>query len=366
VDEDIDDVAGSVVDADSTDTADSAVSAAIPVPEPGTSADSAGSGASKAGTSGQSARRPSVRKAASNGNGRAAARSKPAAEPAVEDEPGFSAHVPEPERVDDAGPAMPADEIWSSAKFASPTESVLEATPPPPVEPWPAPGSLLSSPPMPSDFSSSSASARYVASLGTEPPKPSFTPVSAASAPTAPVAPPAPAAPPANPAAKPPTQAFPRPAGVAAAVAAVTAPKKPKAPRAPKPPKATVRKSAAREAHLTIARVEPWSVMKFSFAVSVVSFIILFVAVAVLYGVLSALGVFTSIQHLVSNVTSSSDQQGVDATKWFSASRILGYTVLLGGVNIVLITALSTIGAVIYNLTTRLIGGVEVTLKEAD
>jgi Transmembrane domain of unknown function (DUF3566) len=106
--------------------------------------------------------------------------------------------------------------------------------------------------------------------------------------------------------------------------------------------------------------------MKFSFAVSVVAFIILFVAVAVLYGILSALGVFDSIQHLVSNVTSSSDQAGVNADKWFSASRILGYTVLLGGLNIVLITAVSTIGAVIYNLTSRLIGGVEVTLKEAD
>jgi hypothetical protein len=56
----------------------------------------------------------------------------------------------------------------------------------------------------------------------------------------------------------------------------------------------------------------------------------------------------------------------VDATKWFSASKILGYTVLLGGLNIVLITAISTIGSVIYNLTSRLIGGVEVTLKEAD
>jgi Transmembrane domain of unknown function (DUF3566) len=125
-------------------------------------------------------------------------------------------------------------------------------------------------------------------------------------------------------------------------------------------------KRSARQAHLTIARVEPWSVMKFSFAVSLVAFVILFVAVSVLYGTLSALGVFTSLQHVVQSVTSSQDSTGVNAAKWFTASRILSYTALLGALNIVLITAMSTIGAVVYNLTSRLIGGVEVTLRETE
>ncbi len=130
-------------------------------------------------------------------------------------------------------------------------------------------------------------------------------------------------------------------------------------------PKGSAKRSA-RQAHLTIARVEPWSVMKFSFVVSLVAFVILFVAVAVIYSTLSALGVFTSLQHVVQSVTSSQDSSGVDAAKWFTASRILSYTALLGALNIVLITAMSTIGAVVYNLTSRLIGGVEVTLRETE
>ena len=125
-------------------------------------------------------------------------------------------------------------------------------------------------------------------------------------------------------------------------------------------------KRSSRQAHLTIARVEPWSVMKFSFVVSLVAFVILFVAVSVIYGTLSALGVFTSLQHVVQSVTSSQNSNGVNAAKWFTASRILSYTALLGALNIVLITAMSTIGAVVYNLTSRLIGGVEVTLRETD
>ena len=125
-------------------------------------------------------------------------------------------------------------------------------------------------------------------------------------------------------------------------------------------------KRSSRQAHLTVARVEPWSVMKFSFVVSLVAFVILFVAVSVIYGTLSALGVFTSLQHVVQSVTSSQDSSGVNAAKWFTASRILSYTALLGALNIVLITAMATIGAVVYNLTSRLIGGVEVTLRETE
>jgi len=126
------------------------------------------------------------------------------------------------------------------------------------------------------------------------------------------------------------------------------------------------KRTTARQAHLTIARLEPWSVMKFSFVVSLVAFVILFVAVAVLYGVLSAVGVFDSLQRVVTSLTSSQGSAGVNAKAWFTESKVLGYTALLGSLNIVLITAMATIGAVVYNLTSRLVGGVEVTLRETE
>jgi len=121
-----------------------------------------------------------------------------------------------------------------------------------------------------------------------------------------------------------------------------------------------------RRADLVLSRLEPWSVMKFSFLISLVAWVMLFVAVAVLYFALSSLGVFDSIQKTLESVTSSSGSAGVSLTKWFSASRILGYTMLIGAINIVLITALSTVGAMIYNLVTHLGGGIEVTLRETD
>jgi Transmembrane domain of unknown function (DUF3566) len=149
-----------------------------------------------------------------------------------------------------------------------------------------------------------------------------------------------------------------------------------KAPRAPKPPKVSkVTKAQARQAQngalprraqLAVIRLEPWSVMKFSFMISLVGWVVLFVAVAGLYYVLSKLGVFHSIETSVSSVTSGKNAAGVKASNWFTASRVLGYTMLIGAVNVILITALSTVGSVIYNLVTHVAGGIEVTLKETD
>lgn len=124
-----------------------------------------------------------------------------------------------------------------------------------------------------------------------------------------------------------------------------------------------------RKAHLVLRRIEPWSAMKFSFVVSLVCFVVLFVAVAVLYGVLSALGVFDSLVDLVNQLGKGENGQNsipIDIASWFEPVRILGYTALIGAVNVVLITALSTLGAVIYNIASDLVGGVEVTFSEAE
>jgi Transmembrane domain of unknown function (DUF3566) len=164
---------------------------------------------------------------------------------------------------------------------------------------------------------------------------------------------------------------------VTAPFAALTRPRAKKPPRpAPVPPPrpaAAARpapkgaEQPTRRAQLVLSRIEPWSVMKFSFMVSLVGWVVLFVAVAALYYVLNKLGVFHSIQATITSVTSGKDSTGADTNgQWFSASRILGYTMLVGAINVVLITALATVGAVIYNLVTHLAGGIEVTLKETD
>jgi hypothetical protein len=124
--------------------------------------------------------------------------------------------------------------------------------------------------------------------------------------------------------------------------------------------------SQARDAQLVISRIEPWSVMKFSFMVSLVGWVVMFVVVAVIFFTFSSLGVFHQIEQTIGLITSTKGTATNSAAGWFSASTVLGYTMLAGAIDVVLITALSTVGAVIYNLVTTMSGGIEITLREAD
>ncbi|GLZ12552.1 hypothetical protein Acsp04_27870 [Actinomadura sp. NBRC 104425] len=155
--------------------------------------------------------------------------------------------------------------------------------------------------------------------------------------------------------------------------AAPAAPGAPGAPQAgaPAAPAASAPSASGRptrKAQLQLARLEPWSVMKFSFMMSLVCFIVLLVAVVVLYVILSGLGVFSAISDTVNDLTRQQGETsgGLDAGSWFSFARIFTYTLLVGALNVLLVTALSTVGSVIYNLVADLVGGVEVTLKEAE
>ncbi|GAA0450740.1 hypothetical protein Ade02nite_75590 [Paractinoplanes deccanensis] len=133
----------------------------------------------------------------------------------------------------------------------------------------------------------------------------------------------------------------------------------------------TVTSAAARgprRARLNLKRIDPWSVMKFSFAVSVVLFIVVVVATSVLYLALDAMGVWgevnTSLKELVTATGSddASSSGGFQITAW----GVIGTSMLIGAVNVVLFTALATLGAFIYNVCADLVGGVELTLAERD
>ncbi|MBB6038453.1 hypothetical protein HNR73_006336 [Phytomonospora endophytica] len=118
-----------------------------------------------------------------------------------------------------------------------------------------------------------------------------------------------------------------------------------------------------RRARLHLKRIDPWSVMKFSFAVSLVLFIVLIVATTVLYIALDSMGVFTSLNELVGSLVGSGS--GGDGFK-FTARGVIGVSALLGVVNMVLFTAMATLGAFIYNVCADLVGGIELTLSEKE
>jgi hypothetical protein len=116
-------------------------------------------------------------------------------------------------------------------------------------------------------------------------------------------------------------------------------------------------------ATMQIRRVDPWSALKVSLLLSVALFFVWMIAVAFLYLVLGGMGVWSKLNSNVGDLLTSS---GGSAGELVSSGTIFGGALLIGLVNIVLLTAMATIGAFIYNLTTDIVGGVEVTLADRD
>jgi hypothetical protein len=117
-------------------------------------------------------------------------------------------------------------------------------------------------------------------------------------------------------------------------------------------------------ASMQIRRVDPWSALKVSLVLSVALFFVWMIAVAFLYLVLGGMGVWSKLNSNVGDLlTSAGGQTGGELV---SSGTIFGGAALIGLVNIVLLTAMATVGAFIYNLTTDLVGGVEVTLADRD
>ena len=88
------------------------------------------------------------------------------------------------------------------------------------------------------------------------------------------------------------------------------------------------------------------------------------VAVGILYGVLSGLGVFDSVNDLIGQVGSDNGEE--TASNAITPGIVFGGAAVIGAINIVLMTALCTVAAFIYNMCSDLVGGLEVTLAERD
>ncbi len=113
-----------------------------------------------------------------------------------------------------------------------------------------------------------------------------------------------------------------------------------------------------------MTHVDPWSVMKTSFLLSIAIGIVTVIAVAVVWSVLGAAGVWDSINSSVQEVIGGDTGASFDVEDYVGTSRVLGFTMIVAVVDVVLITAIATLGAFLYNLAATLLGGLEVTLAE--
>ncbi|MDF8263888.1 DUF3566 domain-containing protein [Luteipulveratus flavus] len=111
-----------------------------------------------------------------------------------------------------------------------------------------------------------------------------------------------------------------------------------------------------------MSRVDPWSVMKIAFLLSVGAAIAGVVMVAVMWTVLSGMGVFSDIQDLLRSL----DKEGstFNLMDYIGFGRMISLSVVIGVIDIVLLTAIATLGAFLYNICASLVGGIQLTLSD--
>jgi hypothetical protein len=126
---------------------------------------------------------------------------------------------------------------------------------------------------------------------------------------------------------------------------------------------AAVNRKPPRRARLTLKRIDPWTTLKFSFVYGLAGMVVLLVAVVVLYGVVDALGVISSIRSFLDQVNGSTTTSS-SLSAWLGFQRVMLVALVIGLINVILFTAFATLTAFIYNVCTDIVGGIEVTLAE--
>ncbi|WP_427135008.1 DUF3566 domain-containing protein [Pseudarthrobacter sp. S9] len=122
-------------------------------------------------------------------------------------------------------------------------------------------------------------------------------------------------------------------------------------------------KAKVRRARLLVSKVEPWSVLKMAFLLSVALGIVTVVAAIVLWTVLDLTGIFDQVDSLLGTLAGS-EGGGFELKKVASLGQVASFATIIAVINVVLLTALSMLSAVLYNIAATLVGGIGVTLTD--
>lgn len=129
------------------------------------------------------------------------------------------------------------------------------------------------------------------------------------------------------------------------------------------PRQAAPRRATTRRVKLAVARVDPWSVMKMSFLLAVAAGIAGVVLTAVLWLILSGMGVFSDIDRVVGEIQPSTTTT-FTLMNYIGFGRVVSLSIVLGVIDIILMTALATLAAFLYNICSALVGGIQLTLTD--
>lgn len=154
------------------------------------------------------------------------------------------------------------------------------------------------------------------------------------------------------------TGAAPRPAPRAGAARASQA----KGSAARKPLVRPAPRSKIRRARLVVAKADTFSVAKLVFLLSVAVGIVTVVASVILWLVMQATGAFQSLNDILALLGTTGN--AVDISEYLSLGQVALYSTIISVINVVLFTLLGTLAAMLYNVASKLVGGIGVTLTD--
>jgi ABC-type sugar transport system permease subunit len=122
----------------------------------------------------------------------------------------------------------------------------------------------------------------------------------------------------------------------------------------------SARPAQTKQVRLKLVYIDFWSAVKFSFLIAAAVGVVIFVAVLLVWTVLTSTGVFDQISTLLKDVSGNSQ---TSVTNIVSFAQVMGFTLVIAALNVVVGTVLGAIACVLYNLSVKITGGILVGFK---
>lgn len=119
--------------------------------------------------------------------------------------------------------------------------------------------------------------------------------------------------------------------------------------------KKSARPATTKQVRLKLVYIDFWSVLKLSFLWAIVLGIVTVIATFLVWSLLAQTGVFENVNSLLREIAGEDNFNLNDIA---SLGQVMGFAIVVAILNIIVITALGAISAVLYNLTVRITGGV--------
>ncbi len=116
-----------------------------------------------------------------------------------------------------------------------------------------------------------------------------------------------------------------------------------------------------RQIDLILAKIDPWSVLKTGFLISIALGFATVVSIIAVWFFLDGMNVFGAVEDFLTELGA---ERFMVLLEYVRLPRVISYATILGVVNVVIFTALATLSALLYNLIAMLVGGIQVSLMD--